>query len=192
VVLFLHPASSKGRLISVMRRGAGCGGRCGTQDVRRAAEAQAAMIRPTGRGSPAEDSKTSRPAMPVNGVCPPGLSQSKPINTARGTPTQSAVRGDCNLMRFHISRMGPWAWLTARRSARPWVYPGLECEIGIRARPRRLKNEGRRSFALIPPHRFAGGGTRRARRWVRADSQNANRTAIPSTAMIATISTNPR
>ena len=44
------------------------------------------MIRLTGRGSPAEDNKPSRPAMPVNGVCPPGLSQSKPINTARGTP----------------------------------------------------------------------------------------------------------
>ena len=44
------------------------------------------MIRLTGRGSPAEDTKKVRPAMPVNGVCPPGLSQSKPINTARGTP----------------------------------------------------------------------------------------------------------
>ena len=43
-----------------------------------AAEAQAAMIRLTGRGSPAEDTKKVRPAMPVNGVCPPGLSQSKP------------------------------------------------------------------------------------------------------------------
>jgi hypothetical protein len=44
------------------------------------------MIRLTGRGSPAEDIKKVRPAMPVNGVCPPGLSQSKPKNTARGTP----------------------------------------------------------------------------------------------------------
>ena len=37
------------------------------------------MIRLTGRGSPAEDTKKVRPAMPVNGVCPPGLSQSKPL-----------------------------------------------------------------------------------------------------------------
>ena len=36
------------------------------------------MIRLTGRESPAEDTKKVRPAMPVNGVCPPGLSQSKP------------------------------------------------------------------------------------------------------------------
>jgi hypothetical protein len=72
------PPCSKGRFMSVARRGAGCGGRAGAKDVSRRAEAQAAMIRPTGRGSPAEDTKTSRPAMPVNGVCPPGLSQSKP------------------------------------------------------------------------------------------------------------------
>ena len=52
----------KGRLISVMRRGAGSGGRCRAQDVRPVTEAQAAMIRLTGRGSPAEDTKLAAPA----------------------------------------------------------------------------------------------------------------------------------
>ncbi len=51
------------------------------------------MIRLTGRGSPAEDNKTSRPAMPVNGVCPPGLSQSKPL-TPRAERRATGVRGD--------------------------------------------------------------------------------------------------
>jgi hypothetical protein len=52
------------------------------------------MIRLTGRGSPAEDTKKVRPAMPVNGVCPPGLSQSKPQTPRAERRRYSAVRGD--------------------------------------------------------------------------------------------------
>ena len=48
---------------------------CGAMDVSRHAEAQAAMIRLADRGPPAEDTK---PAVASDGVCPPGLSQSKP------------------------------------------------------------------------------------------------------------------
>jgi hypothetical protein len=53
------------------------------------------MIRLTGRGSPAEDTKKVRPAMPVTGVCPPGLSQSKPQTPRAERRNYSAVRGDC-------------------------------------------------------------------------------------------------
>ncbi len=117
-----------------------------------AAEAQAAMIRLTGRGSPAEDTKKVRPAMPVNGVCPPGLSQSKPLTPRAERRRFSAVRGDYLLMRFHTQRMGPWAWLKARRSARPCIVRGRECEMGRRARPRRPKNrDGEALPSFRPP-----------------------------------------
>ena len=56
-----HPAPLKGRFMSVARRGAGCGGRSALQDVEALSEAQAAAIRLTGRGSPAEDNKLATP-----------------------------------------------------------------------------------------------------------------------------------
>ena len=111
------------------------------------------MIRLTGRGSPAEDTKKVRPAMPVNGVCPPGLSQSKPLTPRAERRRFSAVRGDYNLMRILTSRMGPWAWLKARRSARPLAYRA--CPICQRKKghgfwttgaPAPAKEQGRRSF----------------------------------------------
>ena len=73
-----------------------------------AAEAQAAMIWLTGRGSPAEDSKTSRPAMPVNGVCPPGLSQSKPHTprAERRRNRRSVVTSAHALLTFAHEAMG--------------------------------------------------------------------------------------
>jgi hypothetical protein len=146
MVQSIHPASSKGRLISVMRRGAGCGGRCGRQDVARAAEAQAAMIRLTGRGSPAEDIKKVRPAMPVNGVCPPGLSQSKPINTARGTPTFSAVRGDCNLMRFPHTAHGAMGLAESPAFRAPLRSARVGMRVGTPGAPAPAKEQGRRSL----------------------------------------------
>ena len=93
------------------------------QDVGAAAEAQAAMIRLTGRGSPAEDIKKVRPAMPVNGVCPPGLSQSKPLTprAERRVDRRSVVTSAHALSHFAHEAVG---WLKARRSARP-------CDIAL-------------------------------------------------------------
>ena len=68
------------------------------------------MIRLTGRGSPAEDTKKVRPAMPVNGVCPPGLSQSKPHTPRAERRSHSAVRGDCNSRVVKLNHhTRPWA-----------------------------------------------------------------------------------
>ena len=80
--------------------------------------------RSTDRGSLAEDNRR-----PGQGTAPPGLSQSKPQTPRAERRTFSAVRGDCMLMRFHTSRMGPWAWLKARRSARPWVSRGWNARL---------------------------------------------------------------
>ena len=86
-----------------MRCGAGCGGREGAQDVRRVAEAQAAAIRPTGRGSPAEDIK----GMPGPGRLSSGVVAEQAPHPARGTPEISAFRGDCNLVwPTHIAARG--------------------------------------------------------------------------------------
>ena len=97
------------------------------------------MIRLTGRGSPAEDTKTSRPAMPVNGVCPPGLSRSKPLTprAERRVDRRSVVTIAHALLTLAHEAMG---WLKARRSARPCALQGKECEVGLRARPRLSNN----------------------------------------------------
>ena len=93
------------------------------------------MIRLTGRGSPAEDTKKVRPAMPVNGVCPPGLSQSKPLTPRAERRRFSAVRGDYNLMRILTSRMGPWALAES---------PAFRAPLGISGLPDMPAKEGPR------------------------------------------------
>ena len=87
------------------------------------------MIRPTGRGSPAEDTKKVRPAMPVNGVCPPGLSQSKPHTprAERRRNRRSVVTAISCAYTLAHEAMG---WLKARRSARPWDSKGGNANLG--------------------------------------------------------------
>jgi hypothetical protein len=108
----------------------------GAKDVSRDAEAQAAMIRLTGRGSPAEDIKKVRPAMPVNGVCPPGLSQSKPQ-----TPRAERRR----FRRFVVTTIScayhtcAWGRGQAESPAfrAPFILKGIERRFGRRRTPRR-------------------------------------------------------
>jgi hypothetical protein len=151
-----------------MRRGAGCGGRCMRQDVARAAEAQAAMIRLTGRGSPAEDTKKVRPAMPVNGVCPPGLSQSKPH-----TPRAERRRFRRSVVTAISCAYSLRAWghgLAESPAFRaPLGFQGQVAANGIRARPRRLKNQGRRSLACSVIARTARRSRSRTRQSMAID-----------------------
>ena len=113
------------------------------------------MIRLTGCGSPAEDTKTSRPAMPVNGVCPPGLSQSKPQ-----TPRAERRRNRRSVVTaiscaFHTRAWGQGLAESPTFRA-PLAYRACPiCQrkkghgYGRRAHPRRQKNQGRRSFGEI-------------------------------------------
>ena len=77
--------------------------------VKRRAEAQAAMIRPTGRGSPAEDIKQSRPVRRSRCLSS-GVVAEQASNTARGTLEPSSFSVvlpiSCALL---TSRMGPRA-----------------------------------------------------------------------------------
>ena len=87
------------------------------------------MIRLTGRGSPAEDTKKVRPAAPVNGVCPPGLSQSKPL-------TPRAERRAIG---------GSWCYQShAHYTHRAWGHgladkPGVPRALGFKGKMRRLE-----------------------------------------------------
>ena len=129
----------KGRLISVMRRGAGCGGRCCVQDVAQAAEAQAAMIRLTGRGSPAEDKKLAAPAR-VSVLR--GCRRASLKHRARNAGL-SAVRDDCSCGSSHFPHEAAGR-LRARRSARP-CFKGWnassECDLEYR-RTRAVQRTG--------------------------------------------------
>ena len=76
------------------------------------------MIRLTGRGSPAEDIKKVRPAMPVNGVCPPGFPQSKPLTPrAERRRYRLSVVTEAHALKLIVH--GAAGRLRARRSARP-------------------------------------------------------------------------
>jgi hypothetical protein len=71
---------------------------------------------------------------------------------ARNAGILSAVRGDFALPCASAFGAGAMGWLKARRSARPCVLQGVECELGLRARPRRPKNRdgGALSFLSCP------------------------------------------
>jgi hypothetical protein len=156
-----HPVPSKGRLISVMRRGAGCGGRCGTQDVRSSAEAQAAIARSTDRGSVAEDNRR-----PGQGTAPPGLSQSKPHTPRAERRCFSAVRGD--LLVWILSKIPHGAAGSAESPAfrAPLRFARVGMRSGLRARPRRPKNrEGGALSAAIARLRGAAVAGRSNPQW---------------------------
>ena len=94
---------------------------CRAKDVSRDAEAQAAMIRLTGRGSPAEDTKTSRPVSPGSRCLSSGVVAEQASNTARGTPTFSAVRGATNLMRILHTAHGAMGWPESPAFRAPFI-----------------------------------------------------------------------
>jgi hypothetical protein len=128
--------------MSVARRGAGCGGRVRAKDVSRRAEAQAAAARATDRGSAAEDKNGG----PTQGTAPPGCRRASLTHRARNAGHRRSVVTMLvwTSLPFPHEAAGR---LRARRSARPWVFQGKECETGLRACPRRHNN--RAGGALI-------------------------------------------
>ena len=119
----------------------------GAKDVSHPAEAQAAMIRLTGRGSPAEDNKKAARLSRSTVSVLRGCRRASLKHRARNAGVSSAVRGDYARVDKYSHPTRGCGLAEARRSARPSLRRascgGLDDGV-----PRAAKQQGRRSFVF--------------------------------------------
>jgi hypothetical protein len=135
--------------MSVTRRGAGCGGRCGTQDVR-----------PSAAGS----SRAPRGRLPCDAMegCPSGASEQTFKHRARNAG-RPAVRGDYARVDTLPIPHEAAGFSEARRSAHPWVSRGWNARWDYgRARAGQRTGAAELCFIVVP----AKAGTHSPERWL--------------------------